>query len=230
MDAQAVTLNLGLRWDGVPHTYEANHRTSNFYPNLYQPDTVGNVFLPDGSLNPANPNVGSSVIPGVNFYLNGIGLDGLNGIPKGLVDNHWGAFGPRLGFAYDLTGQGKTVVRGGFGMMYERIQGNDMYNMGTNIPFSATLTAHNVLLADPHNATDGGTVALGAIGTSDITGISKSQYQLPVSYQYSLGVQQSIGARSVLSVSYVGNQNRHQNYWNANQSPRCEPVGESHHE
>ncbi|MBZ5652928.1 MAG: TonB-dependent receptor [Acidobacteriia bacterium] len=208
-----LTLNLGLRWDGVPHTYEANHRTSNFYPNLYQPDTVGNVFLPDGSINPANPNVGSSVIPGVNFYLNGIGLDGLNGIPKGLVDNHWGAFGPRLGFAYDLTGQGKTVVRGGFGMMYERIQGNDMYNMGTNIPFSATLTAHNVLLADPHNATDGGTVALGAIGTSDITGISKSQYQLPVSYQYSLGVQQSIGARSVLSVSYVGNQNRHQNYW-----------------
>src|SRR5262249_56700632 len=32
-----LTLNLGLRWDGVPHTYEANHRTSNFYPGLYDP-------------------------------------------------------------------------------------------------------------------------------------------------------------------------------------------------
>ena len=32
-----LTLNLGLRWDGVPHTYEANNRMGNFYPNLYDP-------------------------------------------------------------------------------------------------------------------------------------------------------------------------------------------------
>ena len=34
---QRLTLNLGLRWDGIPHTYEANHRMSNFYPNLWDP-------------------------------------------------------------------------------------------------------------------------------------------------------------------------------------------------
>ena len=32
-----LTLNLGLRWDGVPHTYEANDRMGNFYPSLYNP-------------------------------------------------------------------------------------------------------------------------------------------------------------------------------------------------
>ena len=32
-----LTLNLGLRWDGIPHTYEANNRMSNFYPGLYNP-------------------------------------------------------------------------------------------------------------------------------------------------------------------------------------------------
>ena len=32
-----LTLNLGLRWDGIPHTYEASHLSSNFYPNLYNP-------------------------------------------------------------------------------------------------------------------------------------------------------------------------------------------------
>ncbi len=34
-----LTLNLGLRWDGIPHTYEANNRMGNFYPNLY--DSTG---------------------------------------------------------------------------------------------------------------------------------------------------------------------------------------------
>jgi len=49
-----------------------------------------------------------------------------------------------VGFAYDVTGGGKTVVRGGFGMMYERIQGNDMYNAGPNIPFSLNVSRNSV--------------------------------------------------------------------------------------
>ncbi len=123
-----LTLNLGLRWDGVPHTYEANNRMGNFYPNLYDPAKAA-LLNPDGTINPASPGLGTSpnpILAGVPLYLNGIGIPGQNGVPKGLVDNHWAAFGPRIGFAYDLNGQGKTVVRGGAGMMYERIQGNDM--------------------------------------------------------------------------------------------------------
>jgi len=127
-----LTLNLGLRWDGVPHTYEANNRMGNFYPNLYDPAKAA-LLNPDGTINPASPGLGTSpnpILAGVPLYLNGIGIPGQNGVPKGLVDNHWAAFGPRIGFAYDLNGQGKTVVRGGAGMMYERIQGNDMYDAG----------------------------------------------------------------------------------------------------
>ncbi len=40
-----LTLNLGLRWDGMPHTYEANNAMGNFYPNLYDPAQAA-VFVP----------------------------------------------------------------------------------------------------------------------------------------------------------------------------------------
>ncbi len=209
-----LTLNLGLRWDGVPHTYEANNRMGNFYPNLYNPADAA-VILPDGSISPSSPGLGTSpnpILAGYQFYLNGIGIPGKTaGVPKGLVNNHWATFGPRLGFAYDVTGSGKTILRGGFGAMYERIQGNDMYNAGPNIPFSSSVTFNNVLLSNPNTSVQSGNTLSAPITVADITGLNSTQYKLPVSYQYSFGVQHALGAKSVLSVSYVGNQNRHQN-------------------
>ncbi len=208
-----LTLNLGLRWDGVPHTYEANNRMANFYPSLYDPAKAA-VILPGGTISPSSPGLGVSpnpILNGVQFYLNGIGIAGQNGIPNGLVQDHWAAFGPRIGFAYDLTGRGKTVLRGGFGSMFERIQGNDMYNAGPNQPFSTSVTFNNVSLSNPNLSLLTGQTLSAPITVGSITGLSQSDYKLPTSYQFSLGVQHEIHPGSVLSVSYVGNQNRHQN-------------------
>ena len=217
-----LTLNLGLRWDGIPHTYEANNNMANFYPSRYN-NANAPIFArnPDGSINysqidPTSPGLGTSPVSqlaGYQFYLNGIGFAGKNGVPNGLVNNTWDSFGPRLGFAYDLTGRGTTVIRGGFGTMYERIQGNDMYNAATNPPFGYSLNSGGtgVSFADPHNQLAGGAITV-PILTSSVTGLTQ-HYKVPTSYSYSVGVQQAIGKNAVLSLSYVGNQNRFQSYF-----------------
>ncbi|HEY3740372.1 MAG TPA: carboxypeptidase-like regulatory domain-containing protein [Bryobacteraceae bacterium] len=210
--SKKLTLNLGLRWDGIPHTYEASNRGSNFYPNLYNTSNRA-VLLPDGTISPNSPGLGTSpnpILKGVPFYLNGIGIAGQNGIPDGLVQNHWATFGPRIGFAYDLTGDHRSVIRGGFGTMYERIQGNDMYNSGPNLPFSSSVTFNNVSLSNPATSLlTGGTLAA-PITVGSITGLSNTDYKAPTSYQYSISFERELAPNTVLSVAYVGNQNRHQ--------------------
>jgi len=226
-----LTLNLGLRWDGAPHTYEANNRMGNFYTNLYNPQnapiwaTNGSICSgpPGGGINvgcplaPNQPSYGAlitspnPILAGYQFYGNGIGIEGTNGVPKGLVNNNWVDLGPRIGFAYDISGQGKTVIRGGFGLMYERIQGNDMYNAGPNIPFSAQVGVTNVLLMNPNTSiATGATVPTNAVQPSNIYGLNQNMYSNPTTAQFSVGVQQAIGAKSVLDISYVGSQMRHQ--------------------
>jgi len=214
-----LTLNLGLRWDGVPHTYEANNRMGNFYPNLYDPTKKAILANGGSTIDPSSPDLGGSPNPilkaaGTQFYLNGIGIPGTTpGVPKGLVNTNWAAFGPRIGWAYDLTGSGKTIFRGGFGVMYERIQGNDMYNAGANIPFSSSASFNNVSLDNPSTVITTGQTAVAPITIAGITGLAVNQYKLPVAYQYSAGIQHSLASRTVLAVMYVGNQSRHQNYY-----------------
>ncbi|KAA6460987.1 carboxypeptidase regulatory-like domain-containing protein [Acidobacteria bacterium AB60] len=208
-----LTLNLGVRWDGVPHTYEANDRMGNFYPSLYKAADAA-ILLPDGTISPSSPGLGTSpnpILKGVPLYLNGIGIPEKDGVPKGLVHNNWATVGPRLGFAYDVAGNAKTVIRGGFGIMYERIQGNDMYNAGPNIPFSLNVNNSSVEIENPSILLATGTAAAKPINPASITGLAINQYKQPASYQYSAGIQHQLNSQSVLSLAYVGNQNRFQN-------------------
>ncbi|MGO9324734.1 MAG: carboxypeptidase regulatory-like domain-containing protein [Terracidiphilus sp.] len=217
-----LTVNLGLRWDGIPHTYEANHRSSDFYPNLYNAanaakfDNAGN--LCSGASDPGCTAITPGLVSGTGsilgstlFYTNGIGIGGVTpGIPKGLADNQWNGWGPRLGFSYDLTGQGRTVVRGGFGVMYERIQGNDMYDGATNVPANASVNFNNVLLKSPKTSAATGTTLTAPIVVASIQGIEADDYKLPSTTQYSAGIQHQLNAGTIFDVSYVGTLLRHQ--------------------
>jgi len=233
-----LTLNLGLRWDGIPHTAEVNGQMSNFYLNLWDAAGAAAAFAPGSGVGFANangseicsgPGVPTPVCTGANPFLgvgpnpalnglmsydNGLGIAGQNGISKGLVANHWDTFGPRVGFAYDLTGREKTIVRAGFGIFYERIQGNDMYQAGANNLFGGNTSINNVSLSDPHIGIDQNNVTISAatlpVTVNSLTELNTNNYNIPTNYQYSAGIQQQLGPSTVLSVAYVGDVGRHE--------------------
>lgn len=111
-----LTLNYGLRWEhyGVQHNNKGN-LDSNFYPGS---GTSYEQQVANGSVQIASQSpVGGFWAPS------------------------WGTGAPRVGFAYDLTGDGKTSLRGGYGISYERNFGNVTFNASFNPPASAVINA-----------------------------------------------------------------------------------------
>jgi len=110
-----LTLNYGLRWEhyGVQHN-NIQSLDSNFYfgagSDLFEQVANGQVFQTQKS-------------PVGQFW-----------------KPSWGTFAPRVGFAYDVFGDAKSSLRGGFGISYERNFGYVTYNASFNPPASAVLT------------------------------------------------------------------------------------------
>ena len=178
-----VTLNLALRYDMLPHSYEETDQIAAFFPGLFDAARRPTV-LDNGQLEPASGDL-----------LNGIGVAGQNGIPRGLTTNHWALITPKAGLAVRLFGD-DTVLRLGYGMFHERIQGNDIYNIGPNPPFSFTASIFNTSLSNP----GGGAAARfpGQLRTYD--GI----YKIPQVQNWNVGIQHRQGSGVVLNIGYIG--------------------------
>jgi hypothetical protein len=157
-------------------------------------------FVPTAANTLASNFIGAIVV-GSGDIANGIG-QASKGYPRGGYDGRGPQWGPRLGFAYDLVGDGKTVVRGGFGISYDRVQGNIAFDQIANPP---TILQPQLLYGRLDQIVPGQT---GLLAPSGVVGYAKDG-KLPTIYSMNLGVQRDIGFNTVLDVAYVGTLSRH---------------------
>jgi hypothetical protein len=195
-----LTLNLGVRWEPYITVRDAYGEDTAFRPGL---QSTIYPHAPLGYLFPGDP-----------------GVDGIGIVPNRLI-----RFSPRVGFAYDPWGNGKTSIRGAYGIFSDTIQLVTLNSNPTSQPFSYGLTTYNVSLDNPYaNSLQNLNFLVNYQGATNITpaGRQTKAFYLPMPImdmnpnftsayvqQWNLSVQRELWRKFVVSVGYIGNKGTH---------------------
>ncbi|MDQ6676783.1 MAG: carboxypeptidase regulatory-like domain-containing protein [Acidobacteriota bacterium] len=199
--SRRLTFNLGLRYDPLFPWQERMNRVEQFSVSNYNANVRSRIY--------------ANAPPGLLFH-------GDPGVPQWGAKGSYNNFSPRAGFAYDLTGDGKTSIRGGAGIFYDAIQDGIFNNRFVDVtPFSPQFSLtqpqgsfSNPLLGltnpypspfpPPKDSAFPGPVLVitydPSHGGKELT---------PVVYQWNMIVERQFRADWLARVAYVGTQSRH---------------------
>jgi len=199
-----LTINYGVRYYLLIPPHDVSHPTvdSSFIPSQYNPALASILGYTNGGNLIENQATGQ--IYDFTHFGNGLVECGAAPVAKGCQVPYKENVGPRIGFAWDPTGSGKTSIRGGYGIYYEPGNGNDANEIGLEGNAPTTLAPTKYYISG-YNFSSGGFAGVGPAGIQAIPYYQKN----PAVAQYNLNIQHEFKGNNFLTVGYVGNQGRH---------------------
>jgi len=212
-----LTLDYGVRFVHQRPQYDDYGYHSNFLPDRWDPSAAPALYVagcaagtyPCTATNrqAMNPDTGQLLGPNTALAVgtlvpdSGSSTNGVYAAGQGISETNYLypalALAPRVGAAFDLTGDQSFIVRGGAGLFFDRPQAQNIYNTVNNPPFSRNVTVRYGQLQN-----------LGGSGltTEAPPALTVWDYDqpLPASFQWNLGVQTVLPLAATLDVSYTG--------------------------